>query len=138
LDLLPNRYLFIPGHSNKEKSITKHSAKGPHVTKQIEVDVDATINSDSGSDMGSKRGHTIDGNSVSRYSASENRDRDPLAVDVDVTDNSEIGINTGTKLGGGQVKMPKKQKLVGKRLTMGVNIEANRDINNRAPSNPRR
>jgi hypothetical protein len=88
--------------------------------------------------MGSKRGHPIDGNSVSGHSASENRDRDPLAVDVDVTDNSEIRISTGTKLGGGKVKMSNKQKLVGKRLIMGVHIKANRDSSTRAPSSPRR
>jgi hypothetical protein len=88
--------------------------------------------------MGSKRGHPIAGNSVSEHSASEKCDRDPIAVDVYATDNSESRMNRGTKLGGGQVKMPKKQKLVEKRLSMGLNIKANRDSKDRAPNSLRR
>jgi hypothetical protein len=82
----------VPGHSNKDKNFTEHSAKGPHVTKQLDVDVNATINSESGIGMGAKLGYSK-GDSVTRHSVKGNRDREPLAVGVYAKDNSESGIN---------------------------------------------
>jgi hypothetical protein len=63
---------------------------------------------------------------------------EPLSVAVDAADNSESGIETGDKLGGGQVKIPKKQKLGGERFTMDVNLKATRENITQAPNSPRR